>query len=161
LHAKQTEFICKLINDSVVLNGADKMAEEKLRNISDRNEISVEKYIVMPNHIHAIITISHSGTAQGPFPTLSELVRRFKTITTKLYVDSVKIGAYPPFDNKIWQKSFYDHIILDETGYQAIWKYIHDNPLKWQEDEYYKQTYFSNHFTCRNDPCVVPLLNYK
>lgn len=96
-----------ITNGSVILNDAGKMVEEKLLNISDNNGISIDNHIVMPNHIHAIILICHDGTAHGPFPTLPELVRRFKTITTNLYIDGVKNSKFPPFDRKIWQKSSY------------------------------------------------------
>ena len=125
-------------NGSVLLNDAGIMVSEKIADISKQNGISVDKYVVMPNHIHALITISHDGTAQGPFPTLSELVRRFKTITTRLYIDGVRKCAYIPFNKKLWQKSFYDHIIRDENGYLAVWKYIDENPYKWKKDEYYR-----------------------
>jgi hypothetical protein len=58
------------------------------------------------------------------------MVRRFKTVTTKLYIDGVKAGEYPPFDRKVWQKSFYDHIIRDSRSYQEIWQYVDENPAK-------------------------------
>ena len=34
----------------------------------------------------------------------------------------------------IWQKSFFDEIVLDDLGFHAICKYIADNPKKYQED---------------------------
>jgi hypothetical protein len=61
-------------------------------------DIIIDKFIIMPNHLHAIILIQHDGTAQGPFPTLAEYVKRFKTLPTKLYIDFVKKGEYPPSD---------------------------------------------------------------
>ncbi|MPN27467.1 hypothetical protein SDC9_174901 [bioreactor metagenome] len=102
----------------------------------------------MPDHIHLILFISHSDKmvtgdiqphrmCEGRFPTVSEIIQRFKTITTKLYIDGVKRGLYPPFNKKIWQKSFNDRIIRSEIEYQAIWKYIDENPLKSEEDEWY------------------------
>jgi len=57
-------------NGSVLLNDAGIMVSEKIADISKQNGISVDKYVVMPNHIHALITISHDGTAQGPFPRI-------------------------------------------------------------------------------------------
>lgn len=118
------------------------MTEERFLNIAKETDINIDKCVLMPNHLHAIISINHDatiqglGTTQGSFPTVSEMVRRFKTITTKLYIDGVNSGVYPPFENKIWQKSFYDHIIRDEKGYLEVWQYIDENPLKWQQDEY-------------------------
>ena len=65
-------------------------------------DIIIDKFIVMPNHLHAIMLIQHDGTAQGPFPTLSEYIKRFKTLTTKLcaggnpVVGGVDSHALPP-----------------------------------------------------------------
>jgi REP element-mobilizing transposase RayT len=130
-----------MTNDVIMLNEAGSMVMQRLENISDGIIVTTEKYIVMPNHVHAIIVIHHnethdSGTARGPFPTLSEYIRRFKTITTKLYIDGVKEGMYAPFNKAIWQKSFHDRILRDENEYLQAWKYIDENPLKWALDEY-------------------------
>lgn len=105
------------------------MVEERFLNIANQEGVYIDKFVIMPNHIHAIITTQQSGM------TVSEMVQRFKTVTTKLYIDGVKSGLYPPFEKKIWQKSFYDHIIRNEKGYLEIWQYIDENPYKWHEDE--------------------------
>lgn len=115
--------------DTVVLNGTGRMVEERFLNIANQEGVYIDKFVIMPNHIHAIITTQQSGM------TVSEMVQRFKTVTTKLYIDGVKSGLYPPFEKKIWQKSFYDHIIRNEKGYLEIWQYIDENPYKWHEDE--------------------------
>lgn len=121
---------------AVALNKAGKMVEDRLLNIAN-DTVSVEKYCIMPDHIHIILLISGDGTTQGSFPTpVSEIVQRFKTITTKLYIDGVKSGDYPPFDKKIWQKSFHDHVIRNGQDYQEVWNYIDENPLKWEESNH-------------------------
>ena len=35
------------------------------------------------------------------------------------------------------QSSFHDHIIRNEQDYLEIWKYIENNPAKWEEDSLY------------------------
>ncbi len=90
----------EITDDKMILNNAGKMVEERLLNIST-DVIIIDKFSVMPDHIHAIICIKQSGTTQGSFPTLSEIVQRFKTITTRLYIDGVKKGDYPPFNKNI------------------------------------------------------------
>jgi REP element-mobilizing transposase RayT len=132
----------RIVNDSVELSEAGKMTDERFLNIAKESDINIDKYVIMPNHIHAIVTISSqgamqdTGTTQGSFPTVSQMIQRFKTITTKLYIDGVKTGMFPPFDKKIWQKSFFDHIIRNEKSYLEVWQYIDENPLKWKEDEF-------------------------
>lgn len=91
--------------------------------------ISVDHYVVMPNHVHLIlvITAGHIGTDGRTMcaPTVSRVVRGWKEAVTK------QIGV------SIWQKSFHDHIIRNETDYLRIWNYIDTNPAKWREDCYY------------------------
>jgi putative transposase len=128
----------KIENNNLILNKAGLMVLNKFEEISEcYPHVITDKYIVMPNHVHAIIVIQKSGTAQGPFPTLSEYIKRFKSLTTTRYIENVKKGEFPPFDKKIWQKSYHDHIIRNELEYQKIWEYIDTNPLKWELDEYY------------------------
>ena len=64
--------------------------------------IKIDKFVIMPNHLHAIVVIQkESGTTQGSFPTISEYIQRFKSLTTKLYIDGVRKGIYPPFDKNM------------------------------------------------------------
>ncbi len=78
----------------------------------------MDQYVIMPNHIHMIIHKTNGN------PIASD-VRSFKILVTKA------IGK------SIWQRSFYDHIIRDETDYMIKWKYIDENPAKWADDEYH------------------------
>ena len=55
---------------------------------------------------------------------------QFKTMTTNEYIKSVKDGFIEPFDKKIWQKSYYEHIIRDENDYVLKSEYILNNPFK-------------------------------
>ena len=101
---------------------------EEIKNINNvyGNIVRIDKYVVMPNHIHMIIVIDDYNSGRTQFaPTVSRIIKQFKGSVTK------KIGS------SIWQRSFYDHIIRDENDYLRIWDYIDTNPLKWSSDEYY------------------------
>ena len=94
----------------------------KLSHIYDG--VAVANYIIMPNHIHMIIQISGNGR-QNAAPTLSRIIGQWKrAISMKLTYS-------------IWQKSYHDHIIRDEEDYRRIWRYINENPARWEEDCYY------------------------
>ena len=86
--------------------------------------ISVENYVIMPNHIHMLIMIDGTMWASSP-TTISDIVRSVKTLTTK------QIGK------PIFQRSFFDHIIRDQTDYENVYNYIDSNPSKWESDELY------------------------
>lgn len=78
-----------------------------------------------------------NGQLQGVAPTLSlcDIVHRFKTLTTKKYIDNVKNNHWPPFNNKLWQRNYYEHIIRTEKSLNDIREYILNNPFNWAQDE--------------------------
>ncbi|MEE0840723.1 MAG: transposase [Acutalibacteraceae bacterium] len=95
-------------------------------------------YVVMPNHFHAIINIYNNEREDKiSSPTISDIIRAFKRYSTGEYIKLVKNGKLPPFDKQIWQRSFYDHVIRNQKDYDEIYKYIQDNPVKWEMDKLY------------------------
>ncbi len=76
------------------------------------------------------------GQPQGVAPTMSlaDVVHRFKTLTTKRYIDGVKQRGWSPFPGKLWQRNYYEHIIRNETDLNGIRRYIVDNPAGWMQD---------------------------
>jgi REP element-mobilizing transposase RayT len=108
--------------------------------------ISLDAFIIMPNHIHGIIRINdfnHQFRAGlEPAPTgiastgttpmlnsLPEIIRQFKTFSAKR-INIVRNSPGIP----IWQRNYYDHIIRNERSLYFIRKYIYENPLKWSID---------------------------
>jgi len=145
----------------IILNDAGKMIKTVWDEIPVYYQrFNVHEFIVMPNHIHGIIQIASNpnlvgagpcaclnpciandiGQPQGVAPTmsLSDVVHRFKTLTTKRYVDGVKNNGWPRFNKKLWQRNYYEHIIRDEKSYNKLSDYIINNPMSWQEDKYYE-----------------------
>ena len=98
--------------------------------------IKIEKYIIMPNHIHMILNISHTNVVHGrenPAPTtVSSMMGWFKYQTTK-EINNLNGGEI----EKIWQRSFHEEIIRNEKTYCNKWQYIENNPAKWAEDDYF------------------------
>ena len=103
------------------------------------NETKIDKYVIMPNHIHMIIFLQGNDGEAGDHAgsPLPRIVEWFKTMTTNEYIRGVKSGIYPPFNKRIWQRNYYEHIIRDEEEYQQKWRYIDENPARWREDEHY------------------------
>ena len=98
--------------------------------------LTVEKYVIMPNHIHMILQLDNTEEASlnsggaSPSHTLHDVVCALKSLVTR---DCRQTGC----KEKIWQRSYYEHIIRNETDYKNIWLYIDNNPAKWSEDKYY------------------------
>lgn len=85
----------------------------------------IDKYVIMPNHIHLLIAIDGPMKASAPTISVPNLIRSFKVLVSK------EIGQ------SIWQRSYHDHIIRDEEDYLNHLQYIENNPAKWSEDNYY------------------------
>ena len=69
---------------------------------------------------------------------LSSVVQWFKTMSTNEYIRGVKQLGWMPFDRKLWQRNYYEHIIRDDISLQTIAYYIINNPAQWQEDKFYQ-----------------------
>jgi putative transposase len=67
--------------------------------------------------------------------SLPDIVHRFKSFTTAQYRSGVEQSNWQPFPEKFWQRTYYEHIIRDESELRAIREYIRYNPLKWHDDE--------------------------
>ena len=87
------------------------------------DNIFIDEYVIMPNHIHLIIEIEDGRTQFAP--TISQIIKQYKGSITK------------QLNYSIWQKSFYEHVIRNEKEYYLIKQYIQDNPLNWEKDKYY------------------------
>ena len=66
---------------------------------------------------------------------LHEIVQWFKTMTTNDYIRNVKQNNWQPFNGKLWQRNYYEHIIRNEKFYDQITQYIINNPAQWHKDE--------------------------
>ena len=90
-------------------------------------DVRLEKYVIMPNHIHLLLMIDTLHGRPRVAPTISRIVQQTKGLATRL------IG------HNIFQKSFHDHIIRDDAHYRMIWQYIDTNPARWQQDCFYTE----------------------
>lgn len=105
------------------LNWIGKVAEENLLNISNIfSNIRVDKYVVMPNHVHMILDVQQSDGSD-----INVAIGQYKMSVTRT-VRKIK----PEY--RVWQRSYHDHVIRNQAGYEKIWLYIENNPIKWEED---------------------------
>jgi len=78
-----------------------------------------------------------TGQPQGIAPTkiLGEMIGAFESIVTVEYIRGVKNDNWEPFDGKLWQRNYWEHIIRNENEYHRISQYIINNPIKWENDK--------------------------
>jgi len=113
----------------VELTEHGQIAEQELLLLQQRYPtIKVDAYAIMPNHIHVILHIKNEAAGASPRPTVSDVVCAYKSLVTR------KCGI-----GKLFQASFYDHIIRNQSDYDDIYRYIENNPAQWEQDELYSQ----------------------
>ena len=129
------------INDSVVVKGTNNVEYTPFGEIAKKQLLMLEKryphlhidqYVIMPNHIHIIIVLDRNATEDGKRPTIMDIVCSYKSLTTR---ECKREG----FEGKMFQVSFYEHIIRGRDDYEEIAKYIYENPLRWYYDELYSE----------------------
>ena len=141
----------------MLLNNLGKIVEEEwLKTKQIRTYVDLDYYVIMPNHFHGIIIVEQSNDNVGATrrvarnneeraiqriaPTkqtlisnsLGSIIGQFKSRVTKKLRE---LSGDPEL--KIWQRNYYEHIIRNDLDLYNIRKYIEDNPLKWDLDEYY------------------------
>ena len=110
-----------------------KVAEKYIFTSERIPNIKVDKYVIMPNHIHLLLAVENGfsgGTPRASSPTNAAIPH---------FVSAFKSLCHRELGEKIFQRSYHDHIVRDENDYLKIWEYIDGNPAKWQEDCFYSE----------------------
>jgi REP element-mobilizing transposase RayT len=128
-------------DEAMELNSAGEMiADWWLRLPSKFPSLSLDTFVVMPNHFHGIITLQGATTIAAeesgskPAVSLGQVVQWFKTMTTNAYIRAVHTQGWAPFERRLWQRNYYEHIIRDDADLARIRAYIANNPQQWQAD---------------------------
>jgi len=139
-----------IINESVHLSHAGEIIKRYWEGIPKHYEnVALDEFIVMPNHIHGIIVLTEPVGAnsnppnkinlvgaihESPLQTirqrrnmkLSKIIGRFKMTSSKEINLMCQTQGIP-----VWQRNYYEHIIRDEKDFENTRDYIIHNPLKW------------------------------
>ena len=118
-------ILSQIVGDgSPVPKTAGLIAEKTIMQITEKYpSVSVEKHVIMPDHIHILLRIDN-GTG-NPSPTLGNVIGWYKYQVTK----EVNRQNYTAGE-KLFQRSYYDHVIRNQQDYNAVWEYIEQNPRK-------------------------------
>jgi putative transposase len=96
--------------------------------------VIIDQFVVMPNHFHGIIYTTDNTLTK---PTLGEIVGSFKSIVTHKYIDGINNKNWAPFNQRLWQRNYYERIVRNDLELQNIQQYIQNNPIDWQTDSLY------------------------
>ena len=148
------------------LTKTGKIVEKYIISI-DRSQITtVDKYVIMPNHIHLILMINEksvgaddhgcpSGIVGFDAPRSQQMPKAENPPIEDGFSDGAPrsspptngvvpriVAAFKRYVNKeigenIFQRSYHDHIIRNEKDYLRIWEYMENNPKQWELDSLY------------------------
>jgi putative transposase len=120
---------------------------------SHYSNITIDNYVVMPNHVHLLIKNNLYSHKNNPVEECGGLPKENgksnvsqmgsptndseKTPSLSIIINQLKGAITKKIGIRIWQRSFYDHIIRNDQDYAAAWQYIELNPLKWEQDNYF------------------------
>ena len=108
------------------------IAENQLFMLKNRYPtLRIYSYVIMPNHIHLVINPSCGAAGASPRPTIMDIICAYKSLTTR------ECKRLRPTD-RIFQTSFFEHIIRNKEVYEKTLKYIRDNPAHWLYDPLYQ-----------------------
>ena len=138
-----------------------KIAEKYIRQLNEfYHHLSVEKYVIMPNHIHLLLWVKENNTTDNgqsgtPVPTMRGKPPRTSSngqsgtpVPTNIeransacsqFVSTFKRFCNKEYGENIWQARFHDHIIRNRDDYEEHVKYIYENTLRWYYDELYTE----------------------
>lgn len=129
----------KVVDGEMIMNDVGKMIYEVWSGLPSRYPgVQMDFFVIMPNHIHAIVflgAVDQGYKSDYTMISLSDLVRNFKTYTASRYSQGVKKNGWPNFSKRLWQRNYYEHIIRNENSLEKIQQYINENPMRWNDDE--------------------------
>ncbi|WP_107788026.1 transposase [Nitrosomonas ureae] len=137
----------EIVDGVMVLNTAGQIVEKCWGAIPEHfPQVTLDEFVIMPNHVHGIITIGTNVGANDYLPlpsnetprplqhgtsrTIGSMVRGFKIGITRWFRANTDIHT-------VWQRNYYEHIIRNEDAYLKIAEYIQTNPQRWETDTYH------------------------
>ena len=116
-----------------------KIVDRLINTIPQQSLATIDRYVIMPNHIHLVIMITDSDELRA----IRESPLRGRSIISKT-IGYIKMNASKEIHNRygnemVWQRGFHDHIIRNRNDYEKISKYIYENPIIWQYDCFYTE----------------------
>ena len=125
-----------MVDGQIILNPAGVMIDSWWHSIRWRfPEELLGEMVVMPNHVHGIVSLGTDPQRQDNRPSLSDIVHWFKTKTTNDYGLGVRTDHWQPYAGKLWQPGYNDRIIRTEAALERIRTYIVANPSRWDKDD--------------------------
>ena len=137
-HQKRYHF-ANVVDGKIQLTKIGQFCLNLWHDLPERFEdIELDGFTVMPNHIHGILYFKPSADPlfhqeNESHPRLGTVIGAYKSLVNLHFIKwSQDQNFHTP--SKLWQRSYYDHVIRNEKSLDAIRSYIQSNPLNWEKD---------------------------
>jgi REP element-mobilizing transposase RayT len=139
----------EVVDDDMQLNEWGEVAQDCWQAIPEHfDHVEPDAFVIMPNHVHGIVVITHRVASVGaehaaPLParrsqprtkvehgSLGAIVRSYKSAVTRR-INQLRAMPGTPF----WQRNYWEHIIRTRASLNRIRRYIETNPARWAEDQ--------------------------
>lgn len=133
----RTALLGDIVDGQMLVNDAGLMVERAWLDLPNYYPgVKVDICQIMPDHFHGILWLENdelrAGTGTRPYG-LSDIIQRFKSLTTHQYSKAVAENGWHQFPNRLWQRSYYEHVIRNEQDLDETRTYIVDNPVNWEQ----------------------------
>ena len=133
--AKNKSILGAIAGEKVALNALGRAVEEYWRALPVQYpELELFDFVVMPNHFHALFRIHFAPTNHEHH--LGFLMSRFKGGTSFLYGKMRRAGEIEDIGDKLWQRDYWDDLVVSDEEFKGWQKYIRENPAHWSSDRY-------------------------
>ncbi len=144
--AKQKSIFGKIENGRTVLNPLSEIIRACWIGIPQHfAHASIKEFIVMPNHLQGIVTLSVGARYIVPFDreartperfqkpvkgSIPTIVRTFKAAVARQARKELGIDG-----RSIWQRNYFERVLREGQDYADVSRYIVENPMRWEWDE--------------------------
>jgi REP element-mobilizing transposase RayT len=119
-----------LVGEEIHLNDVGQIVAQEWRRTGElRPEISLDEFVIMPNHFHAILFINESKLIGRPVGAHRGAHLRREPGSLGAIIAGFKSAASTHAKQKLWQRNYHDRIIRNEDELNKIREYIMYNPL--------------------------------
>ena len=121
----------------VQLTACGQMVDRVIQSLPQHIGVTVDRYVIMPNHVHMILLVPEGDRAihESPLRGRSSISKAVGYI--KMNASKQMRRQFGPMDP--WQRGYYDHVIRNREDYVSIANYIAENPLRWELDKLYSE----------------------
>lgn len=131
-------YFGSIFDDDLSLTPAGKMVQETIEECQTHfGSVSVDSYVVMPNHIHVLFGLSVRLNDEPGVESLIDVVHWMKSTVHQRFREGVVTHKWRPYDRLVWQEGYHDHIVRNERELETLRAYILTNVAVWEKDRFY------------------------